>query len=54
MVFQISKEDVERSSTLTRRDIGQWACVIQGCIQIIPRVQSQEEAMECYRYITRR
>jgi len=54
MVFKISKEDIERSSTLTRRDLGKWACVIQCCIQILPRVQSHEEAVRSYREITRK
>lgn len=54
MVFQISQEDVERSSTLTKRDLGKWACVIQGCIQILPRVKSREEAVRSYHEITRK
>jgi hypothetical protein len=53
MVFQIEIEDVLRSSTLTRRDVGRWACVIRGCIQILPGVESREEAIESWRYITR-
>ena len=53
MVFQITLEDIERSSTLTRRDVGKWACVIRGTIQILPGVESREEAVESYRYITR-
>jgi hypothetical protein len=54
MIFQISKEDIERSSTLTRRDLGKWACVIQCCIQILPRVQSHEDAVRSYHEITRK
>lgn len=34
-VFQISEEDVERSSTLEESDVGKWACIICGCIQIL-------------------
>lgn len=34
VIFQIDKEDVDRSSTLTKRDIGKWAFVLNGCIQI--------------------
>lgn len=48
MVFQIDSEMVERSSTLTKRDIGKWAFVVQGCIQII-RATSREEAESVYR-----
>ncbi len=33
--FQVTKEDVERSSTLTKRDIGKWAYVSNGCINVV-------------------
>lgn len=50
MVFQIDEKIVERSSTLTKRDIGKWAFVICGCIQLT-RAKSYEEALEIYRYV---
>ena len=53
MVFQISKEDVKRSSTLTKRDVGKWAMVLCGCIQFLP-AKSYEEAIASYREITRK
>jgi hypothetical protein len=52
MVFQLSRDDVERSSTLTRRDIGKWAMVVCGCIQLL-NAKTYAEAMRCYREIMR-
>ena len=40
-IFQISLEDVERSSTLEPEDIGLWCFIINGCIQGFAR--SREE-----------
>jgi len=50
MVFQISEEDVERSSTLENKDVGKWAFVMNGCIQFI-NAKSQDEAIKIYREI---
>jgi hypothetical protein len=35
MIFQITEEDVERSSTLEKSDIGRWATIVNGCIQFV-------------------
>jgi hypothetical protein len=41
--FQISEEDVERSSTLDKDDVGKWGYVMNGCINV---VGSRDEAMQ--------
>jgi hypothetical protein len=33
MIFQLTQEDVDRSSTLVPSDIGKWCYVNQGCIE---------------------
>lgn len=52
VVFQVSQEDVERSSTLSRRDIGKWAFVLNGCIQVT-RCKSREEVVRKLEIILR-
>lgn len=41
--FQISEEDVERSSTLDNDDVGKFGYVMNGCINV---VGSRDEAMQ--------
>ena len=31
-IYQLSTEDVARSSTLEEADVGKWVFVIQGCL----------------------
>jgi len=33
--FQLTREDVERSSTLEDSDIGRWAIILNGAVQIV-------------------
>lgn len=33
--FKLTKSDVERSSTLEHSDIGKWAVIVWGAIQIV-------------------
>ena len=33
--FQITREDVDRSTTLDESDIGRWAIIINGAVQIV-------------------
>jgi hypothetical protein len=32
-VFQLTREDIDRSSTLEESDIGLWCYVLHGCIE---------------------
>jgi len=50
MVFQISMNEVKRNG-FSKRDLGKWACVICGCIQLL-NAETHEEALAAYRYIT--
>ena len=40
-IFQLTAEDIERSSTLEESDLGLWCFIINGCIQGFAR--SREE-----------
>ena len=33
--FQITREDVARSTTLDEEDIGRWAIILNGAIQLV-------------------
>lgn len=33
--FRISRQDVYRSTTLDERDIGRWAIILNGAVQIV-------------------
>ena len=44
--FQISESDWQGSTTLTRRDIGRWALLVQGCYQFF---RSYTDALTCKR-----
>ena len=43
MITQIDENDIERSSTLTKRDLGKWAVVDNGCYFIKSTKQEVEE-----------
>jgi hypothetical protein len=51
-MFEITIEDVERSSTMTKRDVGKFAFVLCGSIQILPE-RNRESAERRYREIMR-
>jgi len=33
--FKVTKEDVERSSTMDKSDIGRWAIIMHGCFMFV-------------------
>lgn len=47
--FQISKNDVERSSTLTKRDIGKWAYTMNGCVSVVGTKEQAEQVIDSLR-----
>lgn len=49
-MFQIDADMVERSSTMTKRDIGKWAMLVCGCVQMLGR--DEAAARVRYREIT--
>jgi len=51
--FKISIDIVEKLSSLSPGDIGKWACLIRGTIQVLHGVKSMEEAVESARFINR-
>ena len=52
MIFQITEDDVDHSSTLDREDIGKWAFILNGCIQIT-ECKSRDEVIEKVTYCMR-
>ncbi|HEY9664826.1 MAG TPA: hypothetical protein V6C65_40825 [Allocoleopsis sp.] len=46
--FQVTEEDVERSSTLEPSDIGRWALLINGAYHFF---ESEEDAEACRREV---
>ena len=50
MVFQVSQDDVDRSSTLDQDDLGKWCFVLNATIQGFCSTQS--EALALYQTCT--
>lgn len=48
-VFQLTEEQVERSSTLEVSDVGKWCFVLKGCIQGFK--DTAEEAEQLLKYV---
>lgn len=48
--FQVSEQDVERSSTLDKSDIGRWALLINGSYQFYA---SYDAAAQSRKHITK-
>lgn len=48
-VFQLTQEDIDRSSTLDDKDLGKWCYIIRGCIEGFH--DTREEAELAYDYI---
>lgn len=46
--FQITKQDLEYIPSLEPTDVGLWALVIQGCIQLF---DTQADAQQCALHI---
>jgi len=42
--FQVSPEDVARSSTMTARDCGKWALLVAGCYHLF---ETRLAAQQC-------
>jgi len=43
VIFQLTEEDVERSSTLEPEDIGKWCYLINGCIMGFHNTKEEAE-----------
>jgi hypothetical protein len=43
-IFQLTKDDIARSSTLDGRDLGKWVWVANGCL--IGFTDTREEAVD--------
>jgi hypothetical protein len=41
--FQVTAEDVERSSTLEESDIDRWAVMVNGCYQFCENKETAED-----------
>lgn len=48
MIFQITQDMVDRSSTMEQSDVGRWAYMISGCYQFF---DTEEEARESYKEV---
>jgi len=46
MITQVSAQDVERSSTMTKRCIGKWCVISCGCFLGFKKTREEAEEME--------
>jgi hypothetical protein len=46
MIFEISEDDVERSSTLEPEDIGKWCFCVRGTFQGFCDTREKAEALK--------
>ena len=50
-IFQLTAEDVDRSSTLEASDIGKWTYIVQGCYAAF--FDTEQAAIDSYNQIKR-